>query len=81
MGYLFVDSMFSLGPSETRSFAVKTRVIWVPGIYIYAIWNILIGPYGNENPSPPGLVKSRINRMGFAILVDAICLALSGECN
>ena len=34
-----VCPLFSLGPSKTRSFPVKTRVIWVPGIY----FNHLVG--------------------------------------
>ena len=31
----FLSSILRLQPSKTRSFPIKTRVIWVPGIYIY----------------------------------------------
>ena len=31
----YLSSIFSLDHSKTRSFPIKTRVIWVPGIYIY----------------------------------------------
>ena len=30
-----LSSIFGLQPSKTRSFPIKTGVIWVPGIYIY----------------------------------------------
>ena len=32
---LFVFYFFTNDPSKTRSFPIKTGVIWVPGIYIY----------------------------------------------
>ncbi len=31
----FLSFILRLKPSKTRSFPTKTRVIWVPGIYIY----------------------------------------------
>ena len=42
-----LSSILSLGPSKTRSFPIKTRVIWVPGIYysVYLIWSDLNYPY------------------------------------
>ena len=30
-------SILGVGPSKTRSFPVKTKVIWVPGILYYTI--------------------------------------------
>ena len=32
-------------PSKTRPFQTKTRVIWVPGIYIYKLIYIYIQPH------------------------------------
>ena len=36
----YLSSIFGLQPSKTRPFPIKTRVIWVPGIYIYILHRI-----------------------------------------
>ena len=36
-----MTSIFEGQPPKTRPFPIKTRVIWVPGIYIYIIYILL----------------------------------------
>ena len=52
-----LSSISSLGPSKTRSFPIKTRVIWVPGIIIPLcfIFQIL-------RPDLPGPVKHQLSQ-------------------
>ena len=38
-----MTAIFEGQPPKTRSFPTKTRVIWVPGIYIYTYTHRLVG--------------------------------------
>ena len=42
-----LSSILVVEPSKTRSFPIKTRVIWVPGIYIY-IYKYIHLPIGTH---------------------------------
>ena len=57
-GYIYIyipgtclSSILVVEPSKTRSFPIKTRVIWVPGIYIYIPTLTLIDPIQTINYS------------------------------
>ena len=55
-GTCLEPSILVVEPSKTRSFPIKTRVIWVPGIYIYRereslsvllrVWNNIVKKKG-----------------------------------
>ena len=53
-----LSSISSLGPSKTRSFPIKARVIWVPGIImpLCFIFQILRPP--GKTPTIPAVSKS-----------------------
>ena len=48
-----MTSIFEGQPPKTRPFPTKTRVIWVPGIYIFFIHNMIRSnscKFMDENP-------------------------------
>ena len=50
-------SIFEGQPLKTRPFPIKTRVIWVLGIYIYIHIYIYVGRFFTENPAAEPLHK------------------------
>ena len=55
-----ITSIFEGQPRKTRPFPIKTRVIWVPGIYVYIYINNCIYGAPLQNSGPPQMIIGSI---------------------